>query len=88
MKRVTAKFVVSNHDNALAYTSLFIRELLSKNYSDASATFVGHDHLRLFPVPEGEENHERTMFCDHRGDKNKIVERAAGYTKKCVSEVF
>jgi len=43
---------------------------LKQHYSDASATvFAGHGSLQLCPVPKGEENHERTTFCDHRGDK-------------------
>jgi len=73
-----------------AHISLLVREFLAKNHcSDALATiFAGHGPLRFFPVPKDEENHERTTFCDHRGDKDKIAKRSEGYIKKCVSEMF
>ena len=80
-----------HHDNAIAHTSLLIRNFLANNklvimsqppYSPDLAL------LWLFPVSKTEETHESAEICYDWGDKNCITGRAQDYTKKCLWEVL
>ena len=78
---------ILHDDNALAHTSMLVREFLAKN-----KTVIMPQPLYsldwLFPLPKTKVSDERKAFCYDWRDKRKIETEAVGDIKKRVSEVF